>query len=208
MSAIDIRPDTDLDRRKFLVAGTAAVGAAGVLAAATPFVASWNPSERARAIGGPLEIDIANLEPGAMLTVSWRRKPVWVLRRTPAMLAEVEAARPFLLDPASAGSIQPAYATNEARSRNPEYLVLLGVCTHLGCTPSPKFQPGDPSMSSDWPGGFFCQCHGSKYDLAGRVFRGVPAPSNMTVPPYRFLGAERLLIGADETTDATVSANP
>ena len=199
-------PDPDLapdpERRRLLVAATSAIGAAGVLAAATPFVASWNPSERARAVGGPLEIDVAQLEPGAMLTVSWRHKPVWVLRRTPQMLAQVAAARPLLLDPGSAGSIQPDYAVNETRARDPEYLVLLGVCTHLGCTPSPRFQAGDLSIGADWPGGFLCQCHGSKYDLAGRVFRGVPAPSNMTVPPYRRLSSGRLLIGVDEATAA------
>jgi ubiquinol-cytochrome c reductase iron-sulfur subunit len=199
-------PDPDLapdpERRRLLVTATSAIGAAGVLAATTPFVASWSPSERARAIGGPLEIDVAQLEPGAMLTVSWRHKPVWVLRRTPQMLAQVAAARPLLLDPGSAGSIQPDYASNETRARDPEYLVLLGVCTHLGCTPSPRFQAGDLSIGADWPGGFFCQCHGSKYDLAGRVFRGVPAPSNMTVPPYRMLASGRLLIGIDEATPA------
>ncbi|MFO1457197.1 MAG: ubiquinol-cytochrome c reductase iron-sulfur subunit [Steroidobacteraceae bacterium] len=188
----------DLERRRLLVAGTAAMGAAGVLAAATPFIQSWNPSERTRAVGGPIEIDVSRIEPGAMLTVPWRHKPVWVLRRTPQMLAQVAAARPLLLDPASSGSIQPGFASNELRALNPEFMVLLGVCTHLGCTPSPRFQAGDLALGPDWPGGFFCQCHGSKYDLAGRVFRGVPAPSNMTVPPYRFVGNDRLVIGEDD----------
>ncbi len=119
------------------------------------------------------------------------------------MLAQVAAARPLLLDPASAGSIQPGYASNDVRSLNPEFMVLLGVCTHLGCTPSPRFQAGDLSLGADWPGGFFCQCHGSKYDLAGRVFRGVPAPSNMTVPPYRFVGDDRLVIGEDDAQRRT-----
>ena len=197
MKTAELATDTDLERRKFLVASTAAVGAAGVLASATPFVASWSPSERARAIGGPVEVDLGHLEPGAMLTIPWRRKPVWVLRRTPEMLAQVAAARPMLLDPASNGSIQPAYAVNETRAVNPEYLVLLGVCTHLGCTPSPRFRSGDLSISPNWPGGFFCQCHGSKYDLAGRVFRGVPAPTNLVVPPHHYADDNTIVIGVD-----------
>lgn len=201
-STLDDSTDIDVDRRRLLVQATAVTGAAGVLFTATPFVASWLPSESARMIGGPLEVNVSKLEPGAMITVAWRRKPVWILRRTPQMLQQIKAATPFLLDPASAGSLQPDYARNDTRSVNPEYLVMVGICTHLGCVPQPKFQAADLSISSSWPGGFFCQCHGSKYDLAGRVFKGVPAPSNMTVPPYRFLDKERLLIGTDEPAPA------
>jgi ubiquinol-cytochrome c reductase iron-sulfur subunit len=197
MNDLTLNDGVDLDRRRLLTQATAAAGAAGFVFTATPFVASWLPSERARMIGEPVEVDVSKLEPGAMLTVAWRRKPVWVLRRSPSMLQQIEAARPFLLDPDSTGSLQPDYARNEARALNPEYLVLVGICTHLGCSPQPKFEAADPSVARDWPGGFFCQCHGSKYDLAGRVFKGVPAPANMTVPPYRFLDPQRILIGSD-----------
>jgi ubiquinol-cytochrome c reductase iron-sulfur subunit len=197
MSELILDDVVDPDRRRLLVRATAVAGAAGIAFTATPFVASWLPSERARMIGEPVEVDVSKLDPGAMLTVAWRRKPVWVLRRSPAMLRQLDAARPFLLDPDSTGSLQPDYARNEARALNPEYLVLVGICTHLGCSPEAKFRAEDPSVARDWPGGFFCQCHGSKYDLAGRVFKGVPAPSNMTVPPYRFLDPQRILIGSD-----------
>jgi ubiquinol-cytochrome c reductase iron-sulfur subunit len=200
-SAILTAPD-DLGRRRLLAQATAIAGAAALLAVTSPFIASFAPSRRARVLSAPVEVDVSLLEPGAMITIPWRGQPVWVVRRTPGMLRQLDAARPFLLDPDSAGSLQPEYARNETRARNPEYLVLLGVCTHLGCTPEAKFQASEPTMQKDWPGGFFCQCHGSKYDLAGRVFKGVPAPTNLTVPPYRFVSPGRILVGSDDTQAA------
>ena len=187
----------DPGRRQLLTAVTAVTGAVGVAFAAVPFLASWKPSARAKALGAPVEIDVSKLEPGAMLKVEWRGKPVWVVRRTPQMLRQLAAAAPFLLDPDSKASVQPAYAKNESRATRPEYLVVLGVCTHLGCSPLPKFAAADLTVSADWPGGFYCPCHGSKFDLAGRVWKGVPAPANLPVPPYTFVAAGRLLVGAD-----------
>jgi len=187
----------DHGRRQLLVKATALTGAVGVVLAATPFLASWKPSARAKALGAPIEIDISKLEPGAMIKVIWRGKPVWVLKRTPEMIAQIKNADPLLLDPASDGSTQPDYAKNATRSRRPEILVLLGVCTHLGCSPMSKFSAGDVTVSADWPGGFYCPCHGSKFDLAGRVFKGVPAPANMAVPPYAFEGDDKIIVGAD-----------
>ena len=194
--------EVDQGRRRLLVAATALTGAAGAVLAATPFLASWKPSARAKALGAPIEVDISKLEAGAMLKVEWRGKPVWVVRRTPEMLKQVEAATPLLLDPNSDGSVQPSYAKNADRSAKPEYLVVLGVCTHLGCAPMAKFQAADVTVSADWPGGFYCPCHGSKFDLAGRVFKGVPAPSNLTVPPYSYLNDGRILVGSDATQAA------
>jgi len=189
--------ELDPGRRRLLTAATAITGAVGVAFAATPFLASWKPSARAKALGAPVEIDASKLEPGAMLKVEWRGKPVWVLRRTPAMLATLATDTSMLLDPESAASSQPAYAKNVARARNPEFFVVLGVCTHLGCSPLPKFTPGDVTVSADWPGGFYCPCHGSKFDFAGRVFKGVPAPSNLPVPPHALLANGRILVGSD-----------
>jgi ubiquinol-cytochrome c reductase iron-sulfur subunit len=186
-------------RRRFLVAATSLTGVVGAGFALTPFVASWQPSIRAKTLSGPVEIDLSKLEPGAILRVRWRGKPVWVVRRSPEMLKQLRLANPFLRDPESEASVQPPYAKNEARARNPEYLVLLGICTHLGCSPTPKFAPADAAISADWPGGFFCACHGSKFDLSGRVFKGMVATSNMTVPPYVFLSDTRVLIGSDTT---------
>ena len=192
----------DLERRRLLTNLTALTAAVGTGFAAAPFVSSWKPSARARAIGAPVDVDISKLEPGAMMTVEWRGKPVWIVRRTPAMLEQVAAAHHFLSDPESSKSLQPAYATNASRSVNPEYLVLVGVCTHLGCTPMAKFTGGDQTMSADWPGGFYCPCHGSKFDLSGRVFKNVPAPTNLTVPPYEFVGPGRILVGRDASQTA------
>jgi len=194
--------EVDQGRRRLLTAATALTGGIGVAFVATPFLASWKPSARAKAMGAPIEIDVSKLEPGSMLKVEWRGKPVWVVRRTPAMLKQLEAAVPFLADPASEGSVQPAYAKNEARALKPEYLVVLGVCTHLGCSPLPKFEAADVTVSADWPGGFYCPCHGSKFDLSGRVFKGVPAPANLAVPPYSFVSDGRILVGADSTQPA------
>lgn len=192
----------DLGRRQLLTTATTVTGIVGVAFAATPFLASWQPSARAKALGAPIEIDISKLEPGAMLKVEWRGMPVWVVRRSPEMLASLQTDTSLLLDPMSQASEQPTYAKNIDRSRSPEYFVVLGVCTHLGCSPLPKFTVGDVTVSSDWPGGFYCPCHGSKFDLAGRVFKGVPAPSNLRVPPYAFVGTTKITIGQD-TAQAT-----
>ena len=191
----------DRGRRQLLTAATTLTGAIGVAFAAVPFLASWKPSARAKALGAPVEIDISKLEPGAMLKIEWRGKPVWVVRRTPEMIARLAAVEDFLSDPGSQRSRQPGYAKNAARAVQPEYFVVLGVCTHLGCAPMSRFEPGDGELSTsspgDWPGGFYCPCHGSKFDLAGRVFRGVPAPTNLEVPPYTFTDAGHILIGLD-----------
>jgi ubiquinol-cytochrome c reductase iron-sulfur subunit len=192
----------DLGRRQLLTTATTVTGIVGFAFAATPFIASWQPSARAKALGAPIDIDISKLEPGAMLKVEWRGMPVWVVRRTPEMLASLQTDTSLLLDPLSQASEQPPYAKNVDRSRNPEYFVVLGVCTHLGCSPLPKFAPADVTVSSNWPGGFYCPCHGSKFDLAGRVFKGVPAPSNLRVPPYAFVGTTKLTVGQD-TAQAT-----
>jgi ubiquinol-cytochrome c reductase iron-sulfur subunit len=192
--------EVDQGRRQLLTAATAVTGAIGVGLVATPFLASWKPSARAKALGAPVEIDISKLESGAMLKVEWRGKPVWVVRRTPAMVEGLTHHNDLLLDPDSAGSKQPDFAKNPARASRPEYLVVLGVCTHLGCSPMSKFTPGE--VDATWPGGFYCPCHGSKFDLSGRVFKGVPAPSNLEVPPYTFVGDTRILVGADAAKSA------
>ncbi|HJX19193.1 MAG TPA: ubiquinol-cytochrome c reductase iron-sulfur subunit [Acidiferrobacterales bacterium] len=190
----------DRDKRRFLTLLTTGVGAIGVGFAATPFVLSMTPSARARAAGAPVEVDISKLEFGQMLTVEWRGKPVWIVRRNKDMLATLPALDMQLADPESkVADQQPAYAANPTRSRKPELLVLVGICTHLGCAPSQKFQVGPASgMGDDWTGGFFCPCHGSKFDLAGRVFKGVPAPTNLPVPPHMFLSDTRIVIGEDK----------
>ncbi len=191
----------DKGRRQLLTAATALTGAVGVAFAAVPFLASWKPSARAKALGAPVEIDISKLEPGAMLKIEWRGKPVLVVRRTPEMLASLGSHDDRLADPGSESSRQPEYARNPARSVNPEFLVLLGVCTHLGCLPKNYFAPGEVpaiGLASDWPGGFFCACHGSKFDLSGRVFRGVPAPTNLEVPPHSFADSGHIVIGLDQ----------
>lgn len=188
-------------RRQWMMAS---IGAGGALAltALTPFISSLLPSERARAAGAPVEVDIGRLSAGEMLVVEWRGKPVWILNRTPEMLAALSKAEPMLADPGSREPQQPAYATNETRSRRPELLVAIGICTHLGCSPSAAFTPGDPALGSDWPGGFLCPCHGSTFDFAGRVFKNKPAPTNLEIPPHQYLSDTRLIIGSDEQTPA------
>ena len=193
--------DADLQRRHFLTAATAIAGGVGVAAAAVPFVASFNPSARARALGAPVEVDIGQLEPGAYTKVEWRGRAIMIVNRTESMLGTLDDVTTRLRDPESSESIQPEYATNEYRSRKPELLVVEGVCTHLGCAPIPRFEVAPADLGPDWEGGFYCPCHGSRFDLAGRVFAGVPAPTNLTVPPYAFLSDSLLLIGAD-TGDA------
>src|SRR5512141_803118 len=187
----------DTGRRHFLTVATVATGAVGAAFALTPFLASWKPSARAKAMGAPVEVDISKLELGALMKIEWRGKAVYIVHRTPEMIAGLKNNDGRLRDPQSAESDQPAFARNEARAIKPEYLVLVGVCTHLGCAPLDKFTPGDATVSADWPGGFFCPCHGSKFDMSGRVFQGVPAPLNLPVPPYKFVSDTRIVIGAD-----------
>jgi ubiquinol-cytochrome c reductase iron-sulfur subunit len=185
----------DTDRRRFLVSAASLIGGVGAACAAFPFLASWMPSVRARALGAPIEVDITKIEPGQKITVSWRGQPVFVVRRTPQSLADLQALAPKLRDPLSKESLQPTYATNLDRSIKPEILVLIGICTHLGCVPLYKPTPG--TVEAGWEGGFFCPCHGSKYDMSGRVYKGVPAPLNLAVPPYQYLKDTLLLIGDD-----------
>jgi ubiquinol-cytochrome c reductase iron-sulfur subunit len=188
--------------RRTWVAITCGMGAVGGVAAAVPFVSTFQPSERARAAGAAVEADIGALKPGEKMTVEWRGKPVWVIRRTPEQLAQLPKLDPQLADPKSQrhpDELTPEYARNEWRSRKPEFLVVVGICTHLGCSPSDKFQAGpQPSLPDDWQGGFLCPCHGSMFDLAGRVYRNKPAPDNLEVPPYVFVSETRLLIGEDK----------
>jgi ubiquinol-cytochrome c reductase iron-sulfur subunit len=164
----------------------------------TPFLASWKPSERARAEGAPTEVDLAKLEPGQMTTVMWRKQQIFIVRRTPDMVQSLERLTGQLKDAKSEESEQPQYATNVLRARRPDYLVVVGNCTHLGCLPKPRFEAGIAELGADWPGGFFCPCHGSRFDMAGRVFNGSPASVNLRVPPYAFQGESKLVIGVDE----------
>ncbi len=188
----------DKGRRRFLTAVTSVVGGVGAASAALPFVLSLQPSARAQAAGAPVEADVSKLEPGQIMTVEWRGKPVWIVRRTEQNLADLPTLDGALLDPASDNvGQQPEYAKNSVRSIKPEYAVLIGICTHLGCSPTyrPDIAPAD--LGPEWKGGFFCPCHGSRFDLAGRVFSGVPAPKNLAVPPYYFLSDTRILVGED-----------
>jgi ubiquinol-cytochrome c reductase iron-sulfur subunit len=186
----------DQEKRKFLIA-TSAVGALGCAAAAVPFVVSMTPSERAKAAGAPVEVDISKIAPGEMMTTEWRGKPVWIINRTDEMTAELTKHNDTLSDPNSdVTSQQPSYCKNPSRAIKPNLAVIVGICTHLGCSPSAKLQPkGD--MGDSWTGGFSCPCHGSKFDLAGRVLKGSPAPINLVVPPYKYLADNTLLIGVD-----------
>lgn len=186
----------DTDRRLWLGAATAA-GGAGLVATAVPFVASLAPSEKARALGAPVDVDLSSLRPGELRTVEWRGKPVFVLRRTPEMIEGLARHDALLADPQSRRSEQPEVARNALRSSRPELAVIEAVCTHLGCIPTFRPTPGSPDIGAEWPGGFYCPCHGSKFDLAGRVFKNVPAPINLAVPPHRFLSETALLIGVD-----------
>jgi len=190
--------DNGLSRRRFLAVATGITGTVGVVATAIPFLASWQPSARARALGAPVEVDISKLEDGAMMKVIWRGKPVSILKRSPVMLERLEGESVDLRDRDSeVVSQQPTYAQNEFRSIKPEVLVIISSCTHLGCIPTSRFEVAPADLGPDWVGGFFCPCHGSKFDLSGRVYAGVPAPTNLEVPPYRFVGDDVLLIGED-----------
>lgn len=188
---------TGFTRRHFLTVATAVTGGAGVIATAVPFVASFKPSARAQALGAPIEVDVSKLEVGALLKVEWRGHPIYILRRSDEMLASLKKDTALLRDPESKDSEQPSYAMNEYRSIKPAYLVLEGVCTHLGCAPMPRFEVAPADLGPQWPGGFLCPCHGSKFDLAGRVFAGVPAPTNLGVPPYRYINDNTIMIGSD-----------
>ena len=188
----------DPTRRRVLTAAVTVLGGIGVAFAATPFVVSMMPSARARALGAPVEADISRLEPGQMIRVKWRGNPVWIVRRTEPMLATLPELEPRLRDPESRQSEQPDYARNPHRSIRPEVLVLIGICTHLGCSPTfrPEVAPAD--LGEDWKGGFFCPCHGSLFDIAGRVYAGVPAPTNLPVPPHRYVSDTVILVGEDQ----------
>ena len=193
--------DKELDqgKRRFLLAATGAVGGVAGVATAVPFVASMLPSERAKAAGAPVEADIGNLAPGEMTRVEWRGKPVWIVRRTKEMLETVKQNESKVADPHSERNkdLTPEYARNEFRSINPEYLVVVGICSHLGCSPVDKFKAQPEAFETDWKGGFYCPCHGSLFDLAGRVYKNKPAPDNLTVPPHKYLSDTKLLIGED-----------
>lgn len=187
----------DLKRRRFLTAATSVVGGVGAVYVAVPFVTSMLPSERAKSLGAPVEADISKLESGQMITVEWRGQPVWIIRRTKDMLDSLPGMNDQLRDPDSKEEQQPKYATNANRSIKPEIMVVIGLCTHLGCSPTyrPEVAPAD--LGADWKGGFFCPCHGSRFDLAGRVYKGVPAPTNLVVPRHRYLSDTRILIGEE-----------
>jgi ubiquinol-cytochrome c reductase iron-sulfur subunit len=195
--------DQQVDQgRRTWVAIACGAGAVGGVATAVPFVSTFQPSERARAAGAAVEVDISTLKPGEKVTVEWRGKPVWIVKRTPEQLAALPKIDPQLADPKSErkpDELTPAYARNENRSIKPETLVVVGICSHLGCSPSDKFQPGaQPSLPDDWAGGFLCPCHGSTFDMAGRVYKNKPAPDNLEVPPHMYLSDTRLLIGEDK----------
>jgi ubiquinol-cytochrome c reductase iron-sulfur subunit len=187
----------DLNKRRFLTASTAVVGAVGAGFAAVPFIANWNPSARARAAGAPEEADISGLEEGGLLRVKWRGKVCWVVHRNQQMLDDLASLNDNLADPDSGAPQQPSYCTNPTRAIKDKYFVAIGICTHLGCSPTyrPEVAPAD--LGADWKGGFYCACHGSRFDLAGRVYSGSPAPTNLEIPPHRYLSDDVILIGVD-----------
>jgi len=189
--------EVDEPRRHFLTVATSVIGAVGLLFAATPFVESMEPSARARALAGPVDIDVSKIEPGGLVKGRWRGKPVWIVNRPAAAVAALPANDPKLRDPGSAEPQQPAYCRNPRRSIKPQTFVVVPICTHLGCIPLYRPEPGDPGIGPSWPGGFHCPCHGSLYDLAGRVFQNVPAPLNLPVPRHRYLSDTVLRIGED-----------
>lgn len=193
--------EVNTSRRRFLAASTAAVGGVGVAAVAVPFLGSWQPSAKAKAAGAPVKADLSKLRPGEMITVEWRGKPVYVVRRTEEAIANIAKQNDAVRDPFSEFSKQPAYAQNVNRAIKDEYLVLVGLCTHLGCAPKDRFQekvdPATGAPNEGWLGGFFCPCHGSTFDLAGRVFKAVPAPTNLEVPPYKYVNDTVIIIGED-----------
>lgn len=185
----------DTSRRRFLSTATSVIGGIGAVYAAVPFVVSWLPSAKAQALGAPVEVDVSQLEEGSQLTIEWRGTPVWIVRRPQAVIDRLKQEQEFLRDPQSNEPQQPEYAKNQMRSIKPEYLVMVGLCTHLGCVP--KYRPLAGSVGPDWKGGFYCPCHGSKFDMAGRVYKGVPAPTNLPVPPHKYVSDSVILIGED-----------
>lgn len=201
MSSTPENQPVDSSKRTWLIASSCA-GVVGAGAVAVPFVSSFSPSERAKAAGAAVQVDISALQPGERITVEWRGKPVWIMKRTPEQLKSLAAVEPELADPKSErnpAEFTPEYAINQQRSRKPEILVAIGICTHLGCSPVDKFQPGaQPSLPDNWKGGFLCPCHGSTFDFAGRVFKNKPAPDNLPVPPHMYLSDTVLLIGEDK----------
>ncbi len=197
MAAAAAADEVDATRRKFLTLATGVTAAVGVVCTAVPFVESWNPSERALALGAPVEVDLSKMEEGQLITSIWRQQVIYIVRRPKNLVDALSKNDAQLKDPHSDASDQPAYAKNEMRSRTAEFLVTIGYCTHLGCLPKAVFDPGDPTIGPDWPGGFRCPCHGSRYDMAGRVFDGSPAPANLVVPPYSYRTPTALVIGTD-----------
>ncbi|MFN3397544.1 MAG: ubiquinol-cytochrome c reductase iron-sulfur subunit [Sulfurimicrobium sp.] len=189
--------EVDRSKRRFLIAATTAVGGVAAVGAAIPFVMSMLPSERAKAAGAPVEVDISKIEPGMILNIEWQGKPVWVVNRTKEMLASLSKLDSQLVDPNSEVPQQPDYCKNPTRSIKPEYLVAVGICTHLGCSPTYRPEVAPPDLGPDWLGGFFCPCHGSRFDLAARVYKGVPAPTNLVIPKHKYLANGRLLVGDD-----------
>ncbi len=194
--------DIDLEKRRFLTQTTVALGAVGAGFAAMPFISYMKPGAGALEAAAPIDVDISKLEPGQLIRVEWRGQPVWVLRRTGEMLASLEKIEPRLRDPNSDKSVQPPYCKNRYRSIKPEIFVAVGICTHLGCSPTYRPEVAPPDLGKDWLGGFFCPCHGSSFDLAGRVFKKVPAPTNLVVPPYRYVTDTHLVVGEDQQQEA------
>jgi ubiquinol-cytochrome c reductase iron-sulfur subunit len=194
--------NVDHSKRRLLIAATTAAGGVAAAGAGAPFVLSLMPSERAKAAGAPIEVDLSGIAPGTMISVEWQGKPVWIVHRSPEMLEMLGKHDADLADPASEVPQQPEYCNNPTRSIKPEFLVVLGICTHLGCSPTfrPEVAPAD--LGSTWAGGWFCPCHGSRFDLAARVFKGVPAPTNLIIPPHKYLSDTRLLIGDDSKGNA------
>jgi ubiquinol-cytochrome c reductase iron-sulfur subunit len=188
--------EKELRKRRMLLAATAGAGGVALVGTIVPFVETMEPSEAVKAAGAPVEVDVGSIGPGRLITVEWRGKPVWILHRTDAMLALLGNHDQMLVDPASKQDQQPPYAANPTRSIRPPFFVAVAICTHLGCVPTFRPEAGAPDIGANWPGGFYCPCHGSRFDLAGRVFKNVPAPLNLEVPPYRFLSDTRMLIGA------------
>jgi ubiquinol-cytochrome c reductase iron-sulfur subunit len=189
--------EASASRRHFLTVATTVTGVVGLAFTAAPFLASFRPSTRAQALGAPVTIDISKLDEGAMVRVVWRGKPVWVLRRDKGMLERLATEKVGLKDPGSNESNQPEYAKNPTRALRPDYLVVIGVCTHLGCAPLERFEVAPADLGPDWVGGFYCPCHGSRFDLAARVMDGSPAPTNLEIPPYRFVGDQLIVVGED-----------
>ncbi len=187
--------EMDTGRRRFLTATASVIGGIGAVCAAFPFLASWTPSIRARALGAPIDVDISKIEPGQKITVAWRGQPIFIVHRTREELDGLTIVAEHLRDPLSQESVQPTYADNIYRSIKPDILVLIGICTHLGCVP--LYKPEVGSVETGWEGGFFCPCHGSKYDMAGRVYKGVPAPLNLPVPPYQYINDTLIRVGDD-----------